>query len=295
MAGCGYDGTAWSVKARCVRAAPFSCLTSHAVPPSPPLLPVSLLRAFAHPYLACPTCSNLRDEIFPIFHDYTTKGPLLVYAVWIALYGATISLCIVKGAKLGKLAASEPQSILPLKAILMSGSEQDIKGLKCKTSRNDDQLVRRGRGPESGRRGTEPPVALVHPFLLIRPTTQCLPLNGRGLLLGDGAGMHDAVHCTSYPGCPAAHRQSTSLRIRRWYASHYIHVHHCRYFCNGSHVKHQRSPQHKHPRCWSSVMKRLYTPVCPAPLARDLSRKSISRRCCGTRVLCLSRNPSSSC
>ncbi|KAK3351458.1 hypothetical protein B0H65DRAFT_546495 [Neurospora tetraspora] len=49
-------------------------------------------------------------EIFAIFRDYTTKGPLLVYAVCIARHGATRSLCIVKTVKLGQLGASESQA-----------------------------------------------------------------------------------------------------------------------------------------------------------------------------------------
>lgn len=113
---------------------------------------------------------------------------------------------------------------------------------------NVDQPARRGRGLESERR--EPSVVLVHHSAIhpaIQPTTRCLPLNGRGLLLDDGAGMHDAVHCTSNPCCLTG--PSTSLHIRRKYASHYIHVPLCCFnsylsltsslptLFNGSHVE----------------------------------------------------------
>lgn len=75
------------------RATPFSCLAFQAVPPSP----------FGYRFLCCVLLHTLTlhdrpaaiYEIFAIFRDYMTKGPLLVYAGSIARHEATKSLFIV--------------------------------------------------------------------------------------------------------------------------------------------------------------------------------------------------------
>lgn len=117
LAGCGYGGTAWSVKARSLRATPFSCLTFHAVAPSPLRLPVSLLRALAHPHLACPTCSNLRDLChLPRLHDKGSASRLR--SLYSTTWGYEITL-YSQDSEAGATRSERVASILRLMAILV--------------------------------------------------------------------------------------------------------------------------------------------------------------------------------
>lgn len=116
LAGCGYDGAAWSVQARSLRATPFSCLTLLAVPP--------LL--FGYRFLCCVLLRTLTlharpaaiYEIFAIFRDYTIKGPLLVYAVCLARHEMMKSL-YSQGSEAGATRSEPIARIWRLMAILV--------------------------------------------------------------------------------------------------------------------------------------------------------------------------------